>query len=641
MVAERVLSERGGVLVTFAIWLPVAVLLAVFVIDVGDWFLHKRHLQMQVDAGALAAGGSYTIPCSDAPVVATARQYSGDPNSSGAYNPQVLPTSQGVHVLVNSSAYWNQGGSDYSDGGTPCTDKWVDLKATESNLPLFFSSVVPGLPFVPAINAHARVEIRQKTRSYGLLPVAVSDVNPVSGVVTFVGATGAPLSGCSQGGVSLPKCTIPLARSGLANGLALWGSSASVSVPVGTSDVGVRLAFSGALTPLCTTTCASTVSAEGGSAICSQPLIDCYELDTSTAPLHIPKSTSGALQSAVLLPGPGCSDQYFSSDLMPCSSVVLGAHFNFSQPNKQTVTASDDAGGCSSCALTYQSGDYWQSAPIAIPAGFGLDSFSLAWAKKSGCTGSCSSGSLAKVQYTYTAGDTLTGPVKLFQLHDNGNGTFGISVGLLPSLADAQSVSDHVVTLRLAKANGAQVKTLDCDPSQANLRSELANGCNPTYRIDSNPAVDCSSMSPQTMYNTPQPWPCVSIQPGASVGQVTQGMQDRILAGGTCAQHPNNWSSFPNFNPNDTRIVEVIVTGLGSFSGNGSNYLVPITNLANFYVTGWGGNGNGTSCPGDDPAPTGDIVGHFIHYVSRINKGGGDQPCDFNAFGSCVAVLTQ
>ena len=108
-------SDRGAVLPWFALLLPVLVLFFVFVVDVSNWFEHKRHLQLQADAGALAGGGVFTIPCSDANVEATARKYAGDPDASAPYNLQVPPTNRGnVHVLINSTEYWNNGGSDHS-----------------------------------------------------------------------------------------------------------------------------------------------------------------------------------------------------------------------------------------------------------------------------------------------------------------------------------------------------------------------------------------------------------------------------------------------------------------------------------------------------------------------------------------------
>ena len=96
------------------------------------------------------------------------------------------PTNQAnVHVLVNSTSYWNQGGDDYSDGGPPCAAKMVDLKLTEANLPLFFG-LIPGLSVVPAINARARVSVQQLSYASGGLPIAVPDVDPTQAQVKFI-----------------------------------------------------------------------------------------------------------------------------------------------------------------------------------------------------------------------------------------------------------------------------------------------------------------------------------------------------------------------------------------------------------------------------------------------------------------------
>src|SRR6266508_4806294 len=162
-------GERGAALVLVALWLPVLFGFMVFVADVGNWFVHKRHLQMQADAGALAGGGLFTVPCSDAPIEAESRKYAGDPSSGSPYNLQVAPTDQAnVHVLLNSTVYWNEGGTNYSDGGPPCSARFVDMKITEATLPWFF-----GLGVVRAINANARVEIQALNRARGALPVAV------------------------------------------------------------------------------------------------------------------------------------------------------------------------------------------------------------------------------------------------------------------------------------------------------------------------------------------------------------------------------------------------------------------------------------------------------------------------------------
>ena len=52
-------EERGAVVAWVVLWIPLLIVIATFVIDVGNWWTHKRHLQNQVDAGALAAGAGY------------------------------------------------------------------------------------------------------------------------------------------------------------------------------------------------------------------------------------------------------------------------------------------------------------------------------------------------------------------------------------------------------------------------------------------------------------------------------------------------------------------------------------------------------------------------------------------------------
>jgi hypothetical protein len=132
-------------------------------------------------------------------------------------------------------------------------------------------------------------------------------------------------------------------------------------------------------------------------------------------------------------------------------------------------------------------------------------------------------------------------------------------------------------------------------------------------------------------------------------------MLDRTQGGSTSCVNPINWRdadgdgkvTIPeDIPPGDPRIVQVFVTPFGSFNGSG-NAVIPILNFATFYVTGFSKNASGVQgdpCPGADPIPSksgGYILGHFIKYVDTVSSGGGGATCDFNAFGTCVAVLTQ
>ena len=46
-------------MVMSAVMIPVFLLLTALVMDVGNWYTHKRQLQGRADAGALAAGVEY------------------------------------------------------------------------------------------------------------------------------------------------------------------------------------------------------------------------------------------------------------------------------------------------------------------------------------------------------------------------------------------------------------------------------------------------------------------------------------------------------------------------------------------------------------------------------------------------------
>src|SRR6059036_2215902 len=69
-------SERGAVLVLFALMAPVLVAFLIYVIDVNNWNEHKRHLQVQVDSAALAAAAGFQ-PCNNQEIYSRAGEYSG------------------------------------------------------------------------------------------------------------------------------------------------------------------------------------------------------------------------------------------------------------------------------------------------------------------------------------------------------------------------------------------------------------------------------------------------------------------------------------------------------------------------------------------------------------------------------------
>ena len=652
-VATALARERGAVLPWFALWLPVLVLFVVFVVDVANWFEHKRHLQMQADAGALAGGTAYTIPCSDASIETIARKYGGDSGATAPYNVQVAPTDPAnVHLLVNSDKYWNEGGTNYSDGGPPCAAKMVDVKLTEADLPLFFGA--PGLfDLVPAINAHARVQIQQLDYlAGGSLPIAVPDVDPTRAEARFIDeATGAVLA------------TTPLQNTGVANGLAVWDNAAApVSVPISSARVGVRIVLSGS----------------ASSTTCGDPLVDCYDAGSPDGIVYVrgwSSAGSGAqpnpplARDVTLVPGT-CADPYFTSLATACT-IGVSALVDFGTADPTTVgarvTATIDG---VTRPLTYNAATgRWETTGNAnfftVDPDLGPLPVQLAWEEEIGtvngqaCTNAGSNpckGSFGVVQRVFSALDVRSGPVQLAQVWQNGlfwansfelatTQNLVVKIGITPNLQNAQSVNDPVVTLRVV--GGSQNQSLDCDPNYSNLYQELAFGCRPAY--EPNGGTVCPATA-SALWGTAQPWDCVAIQTGSATNQVPRGLNLRILGDEkpTTCTSPNNWSMFPFLPLGDPRVLNVFITPFGSFGGSGSG-VVPVVKLGTFYVTGWTASGAGFKNPcqgnGDDPVPNndaGNIVGHFIKYVfSNANGGGGGQTCDFNAFGSCIAVLTE
>ena len=659
-VGHSVASERGAALPWFALWLPVLVLFMVFVVDVGHWFEHKRHLQLQADAGALAGGGVFTIPCSNAAIEDMARKYAGDPNATAPYNTQVPPTDPAnVHVLINSTAYWNEGGTDYSDGGGPCEAKMVDVKITESDLPLFFR--IPGLfGSVDAINAHARVQIQ--ALSYlggGALPIAVPDVDPSQAKATFIDEeTGAVLA------------TTPLTNTGAASGLSIWDNAAApVSVPISSSKIGVRIALSGNLS----------------STTCGQPLVDCYDTGSANGLVYIrgwSSAGSGAqpnpplARDVTLIPG-SCTDPYFSSATATCTIGVSAAVDFGGLPTTATFVRATVNGATKSLSYDSATGRWISTGTnfFSVDPNQGPVTVELEWEEESGSVtglGPCTTtganpceGTFGVVQRTFSAAEDRSGPIKLAQVWENGlfwansfeQGTtkqLVVKLGLTPNLQNAKDVNDPIVTLRVT--GGSRNQSLDCEPpnypgsaplSKTNLWEELAFGCSPDYTV--NTGTLCPAGSSE-LWASPEPWNCVAIQTGGATNQVPRGLNLRILGDEkpTTCTAPNNWSQFPNIPPGDPRVLNVFITPFGSFSGSGSG-VVPVTKLGTFYVTGWTASGGGFRNPcegnGDDPVPGGDagnIVGHFIKYIFGLNDGGGSgETCDFDSFGSCIAVLTE
>ena len=646
-------AEAGAVLVMVAIMMPVLIGFSGLVIDVGNWFAHDRHLQTQADAGAFAGAGEFRFPCANGPIREEVSKYSSVATATGdpSYNPQIGDTApEELHQEINSATWYDQSApvDDSVRTGEPCDAMMIDVKLTETNLPWWLRLFGDAVPY---INTHARVEIMQQTVANGALPVGVPEVGPRHARAIFVNET-----------TGTAIASAPLTRTGTSNGLSMWSNAgAPVSVPVSTAKIGVRIQLSG-----------STASAQ-----CGDPLVDCYGAGTSTTIVadspglsHIrgynttPAGTATTPQVRdVNLFGSGCEDGYFTtSATYPCT-VNVRAVVDFGGAPIDTVRVLAKRTGANNnttvqLAAPAASGGAWTGPPGVSIAGLsGSNPIDLLW--QTGCdtdrTRPCNTtknplagGSAAQRVFAGAESLTVSGPIKLLRVSENGvpgantfqQGTshdLVVTLGLKPSLENATSSADPIVSLKVA-GGGSQNQALDCDPDQPNLRDELENGCGPSYKVNDGSAA-CPTGA-NALWSLPAPWPCVAISTGASVGQVTQGVNLRVLgdaSGATCTA-PNNWADFPDFDRGDPRIVQVFLTPFGAFAGSGGT-TVPVTGFATFYITGW--HNGGCQGAGDDPAGQGEIVGHFIKYIDTLGDGGGDEVCDFTAFGSCVAVITR
>jgi hypothetical protein len=544
----------------------------------------------------------------------------------------------------------------------------LDMKLTETDLPLFFSPLKSLFKNVSYIDAHARVSINQIDSTKGALPVAVPDVNPKVARAWFVDESSGAILG-----------TTLLTKGASTNGLTVW-DNASAPLPVkldtGVSDVGLVVALGG-----------------GSSTTCGQLLVTCYDAGASTTAstglpatgiVHVRGWTAAGsglqpsaplARSVTLIPSGTCTDPYFSAATASCTfgvraAVDFGTVNGVDQTTAVGATVSATVAG-TSYPMTYSSSTKtWAVDGVPLAPSAGPVNVTLGWTETKGTQGGngCKAGngnkctgSFGAVQRAFSASNTRSGPIQVAQVLEAGltansfercsavqtgcTHNLVARVGVKANLGNATSVNDAPVALRVI--GGSQNQSLDCDPAKSQLKDELATGCAPAYQRNTGQACPAGASA---LWSTAQPWNCVAIQTGSATNQVPAGMNTRILGSpspSTCTA-PNHWSSFPNFNPTDPRLIEVFLTPFGSFSGSGST-TVPVTDFATFYITGWTGQGQGFNNPcqgnGDDPVPNNDagyIVGHFVKYINTLNTGGsGSSPCDLSAFGTCIAVLTR
>jgi len=636
-------DERGSVVIFFVGLLPVAFAIAAFVIDSANFFEHRRHLQMQADAGALATAqefiGCFTNPgAANAAIETAAVDYAGT-----VHNAQIGPSDaqSRVQTRLNATGY---DADSYSDGD-PCDTGFLDVKLTEKNTSPFFA-------FIDShdVRATARIQIFKLSASDKMLPIAVPDPDPKVARATFVDE--------SDGSV---LATTPLTRNGSENGLAIWDNSgAAVPVPITASHFGVRITLGG-----------------GTSTTCGEVLVDCYDSQPTHGILHIQGWTAAPTATPKtpiarrvdLQPG-SCGDGYFSANVAGCG-LGIDAHIDFGADPLVLEATLNATIGATSVPLVYSpTTASWSAAGgIPVPVNGGPIDVGFHWtigknANGTDCTpnNSCR-GDIAPQQRHFSANADRSGPIALASVSEDAldppANTFQrcsaaltscthnlvVKIGIKGGLA-LSDLDDPPVRLRVI--GGSQNQSLDCDPAKSNLKDELATGCTPSYSSYSGPDPCPSSVNDLwAIPNPPNSWECVAVQTGNASNQVAEGLNTRILGDpkpSTCpVANRNHW---PNVQAGDRRIVLVLVTPFGAFSGSGST-TVPVMRLAAFYITGWTGQGGGFANPclafGDEmPTNPAEIVGRFIKYVDTPNEGGADdETCNFDAIEPCTAVLVK
>jgi hypothetical protein len=671
-------EERGAVMVMVAILLPVLILFSSFVIDVGNWFEHRRHLQMQADAAVLAAAGEFGSPCSEAPIEDMARTYGGlKPPTPNTYNQQVggTPLENVLFEGLNRKTWPNQPGKVDPDppGGPPCETGVIDVKLAEADLPWFFR-----VAQVPFINAHARVAIQKVDRMKGVLPIGVPDINPKKAKALFVDESKLP----TDSGYVIKETM--LCRTGAQNGLAQWSSAGGCSPGIGpvpvridTQDIGVRIVLSGS-----------------DSTTCGEALVVCYDTGTKDGLVHI-RGWSAAEQAFsqapkardVWLRSGTCPDGYFVASTTACAAEVVAA-VDFGSSDPVALGAKIDATvGNKSYALSYDATEkLWKSASstlVPVPADGSRVTVGLKWtitkkADGTNCSGkdTCS-GSLGAVQRAFSASDLRSGPIQQLRVAEHepdgtlkalGANSFqrcasaedtscernlSVSVAIKGSLLDTPNGPDDPPVEMRVVGSGSQNQSLNCDPDVPKLQDQLAQGCGPEYTV--NDGAGCPATK-NDLWATAQPWSCSALFTGEKTQAISRGMNARINGDPTTnvCKNPSRWDDYwddgtldPVEYADDPRVVQVFLTPFGSFDGSGQA-VVPVLQFAAFYVTGWtgqGGDSNPCPVPPDDE-PTEDkggyLVGYFITYINRVNNGeGSGEACDFDAVQICVPVLTK
>jgi hypothetical protein len=667
-------SQRGAIVVLFALFLTVLLGIGSIVLDVGNWYVLKRHLQTQVDAAALAGGPGFT-GCFQNEAAATAAvrdgalDYAGDPTREPATENPLMQDTTDVHVVLNSTEYWSKGDApDANDWslGEPCDTAYLDVKATDDEAPLLWGWI----PFFPDINTRAKVEISKIESTDGLRPLGVPEVDPEQVAVVFVNEDGNPSDPNSVRGYSLldPQTTPP---TGL-EGMAVWSRDFVSPVGInGGENFGVIVVVSRSSTPL-------TFAGRTLSQICNQGSpgqVQCYAgntLESGASFIHAYSTTGNGSGNAPLIRGVtlggGCADSlsapYFNlmagtdddgdGDIDTLCPFQIFANIDFGTGANDPRLPVAQGGVCARVSATKVpgnltwSGGVWSGGFTLDPeSGGAANEIDLTWTTDTvgGCGGPGGrNGTFNKVAKPYVANDA-SGPLQYLKvdlssgaiansMEKESAASLDVTVGFQSPLRD-RPLTDPPIRLRVWDTP-SQTQALDCGSGAGGWGEAMVNGCLDEYQEYDEAKHTSKCGPPPTGVPAADPPDCISSQNGNY-------QQNRVINMLTpCAENPNRWDG-TNIPPaSDKRWMPLFILDELAFIQSGKK-TYPIRRFGMFYVTAV----SGLNCPGDNPpsiqSNKREMWGHFITYIT---PGFGEtipslEACSFQEAELCVSNLVE
>jgi Putative Flp pilus-assembly TadE/G-like len=539
---RSVRHEAGQVVVFFALLIPVIFGLAAIVMDVGNWFVHKRHLQTQVDAAVLAAAPHF-VGCFHDPIAANlaissrALGYAGDTLRPGTLLAGSPPTTTNlqlqepgdVRVVLNANRYWQPSdgmvpgtngygldntldSSDPDSLADPCNERYVDAKATDEDAPPLWGLI----PFTPSPKAHAKVQAFDIESAFGMLPWAVPEIDPARVAALFVNE--------DTGAIVQKQLLDP---GGPTAAYSMWQtapSQPSVVFGPGTENVGVVILVSkNDANPLdgVPNTLAGYCNQDPGLVACwSQPL----SATSGLSFIHVYNGGGdGNYASPVIrqveLTNSTCQaspDVYFSLGEDATCSAFIQATIDFGLPDGTDPHPTPPASGFPHCIevtaspggpLTWNGTTTGEGSvftgTVTLPDNTpgGREVVDISWQARDPSKANCSSpnsGTFDKVAAPYIS-NAGSGPVQYLDLAASQTGTgipapdansvdrtgggsgwdYVVTVGL-PRPLQVLPYTDGPLLLRMASPSGSQNRAFDCDKN-VNFEDEISNGCQTRY----------------------------------------------------------------------------------------------------------------------------------------------------------------